>query len=74
LCEIRIKVNGNGILQNVVHKIFQPFSTTKQAGQGTGLGLSMTNDKVKAHGGEFKVETKLGEGAELVIQLPIIES
>ena len=67
--EIRVKDNGNGIPQNIVDKIFQPFFTTKPTGQGTGLGLSLSNDIIKAHGGEIKVETKEGEGAEFIIQL-----
>lgn len=63
--------NGNGIPKNILEKIFQPFFTTKPTGQGTGLGLSLAYDIVKAHGGEVKVETKEGEGSEFVIQLPI---
>ena len=70
--EIHVKDNGNGIPQNVVDKIFQPFFTTKPTGQGTGLGLSLSYDIVKAHGGEIKVETKEGEGTEFIIQLPLI--
>jgi signal transduction histidine kinase len=69
--EIKIKDNGNGIPQNVIDKIFQPFFTTKPTGQGTGLGLSLSYDIVtKSHGGELKVETKEGEGSEFIIQLP----
>jgi two-component system, NtrC family, sensor kinase len=68
--EIRVRDNGNGIPQKVLDKIFQPFFTTKPTGQGTGLGLSLSYDIVKAHGGELKVETKEGEGAEFIIQLP----
>jgi two-component system, NtrC family, sensor kinase len=67
--EIRIMDNGNGIPQKVVDKIFQPFFTTKPTGQGTGLGLSMSYDIIKAHGGEIKVDTKEGEGTEFIIQL-----
>ena len=63
--------NGNGIPQNIVDKIFQPFFTTKPTGQGTGLGLSLSYDIVKAHGGELKVETKENEGTTFIIQLPI---
>ena len=70
--EIRVADNGNGIPQKVLDKIFQPFFTTKPTGQGTGLGLSLSYDIVKAHGGELKVETKEGEGAEFIIQLPIV--
>jgi len=67
--EIRVRDNGNGIPQKVVDKIFQPFFTTKPTGQGTGLGLSLSYDIVKAHGGEIKVETKEGDGAEFIILL-----
>ena len=67
---ISVKDNGNGIPSKVLDKIFQPFFTTKPTGQGTGLGLSLSYDIVKAHGGELKVETKEGEGAEFIIQLP----
>ncbi|NQU51759.1 MAG: GHKL domain-containing protein [Bacteroidetes bacterium] len=66
---ISIKDNGNGIPQNVIDKIFQPFFTTKPTGQGTGLGLSLSYDIVKAHGGELKVVTKEGEGSEFIILL-----
>jgi len=68
---ITVSDNGNGIPKNIVDKIFQPFFTTKPTGQGTGLGLSLSYDIVKAHGGEIKVESKEGEGSEFVIQLPI---
>ena len=67
--EIKVKDNGNGIPQKDLDKIFQPFFTTKPTGQGTGLGLSLSYDIVKAHGGELKVETKEGEGSEFVILL-----
>ncbi|MGZ5191834.1 MAG: sensor histidine kinase [Flavisolibacter sp.] len=69
--EISVKDNGSGIPQKVLDKIFQPFFTTKPTGQGTGLGLSLSYDIIKAHGGEIKVETKEGEGAEFIILLPI---
>jgi len=69
--EIKVRDNGNGVPQKVLDKIFQPFFTTKPTGQGTGLGLSLSYDIVKAHGGELKVETKEGEGSEFIIQLPI---
>jgi signal transduction histidine kinase len=68
--EIKVSDNGIGIPQKVVDKIFQPFFTTKPSGQGTGLGLSLSYDIMKAHGGEIKVETKEGEGSEFVVQLP----
>ena len=69
--EIVVKDNGNGIPQIIVDKIFQPFFTTKPTGQGTGLGLSLSYDIIKAHGGELKVESKEGEGAEFIIELPM---
>ncbi len=69
---ITVSDNGNGIPQKVVDKIFQPFFTTKPTGQGTGLGLSLSYDIVKAHGGEIKVESKEGEGSEFIIQLPVV--
>jgi two-component system NtrC family sensor kinase len=68
--EISVTDNGNGIPQKVLDKIFQPFFTTKPTGQGTGLGLSLSYDIVKAHGGELKVETKEGEGSTFIITLP----
>jgi len=66
-----VKDNGNGIPQKISEKIFQPFFTTKPTGQGTGLGLSLAYDIVKAHGGEIRVATKEGEGSEFIVQLPI---
>jgi len=68
--EICVKDNGTGIPQKVLDKIFQPFFTTKPTGQGTGLGLSLSYDIVKAHGGELKVETKEGEGRKFLIYIP----
>jgi two-component system NtrC family sensor kinase len=67
--EIRISDNGNGIPQKVIDKIFQPFFTTKPTGEGTGLGLSLSYDIIKAHGGELIVENKEGEGAQFIIRL-----
>ena len=69
--EIKVKDNGNGIAQKILDKIFQPFFTTKPAGQGTGLGLSLSYDIIKAHGGELKVKTTEKEGSEFIIQLRI---
>ena len=71
--EIRVIDNGIGISQKVVDKIFQPFFTTKPTGSGTGLGLSLAYDIVKAHGGELKVETKEGQGTTFIMELPIIK-
>ncbi|MEO7048430.1 MAG: ATP-binding protein, partial [Ferruginibacter sp.] len=67
---ITVSDNGNGVPQNIVDKIFQPFFTTKPTGQGTGLGLSLSYDIVKAHGGEIKVETEMKKGSTFIIQLP----
>ena len=79
--EIKVTDNGNGIPANILDKIFQPFFTTKPTGQGTGLGLSLSYDIVKAHGGELKVETltaeaatqagKEGAGTTFIISLPL---
>ena len=68
--EIRVIDNGMGIPQKNIDKIFHPFFTTKSAGQGTGLGLSLAYDIIKAHGGEIKVESIEGEGTEFIVQLP----
>jgi signal transduction histidine kinase len=72
--EISVKDNGMGIPQKILDKIFQPFFTTKPTGQGTGLGLSLSYDIVKAHEGEMKVEAKEGDGADFIIQLPLKEN
>ena len=69
--EIVVSDNGDGIPAHVMDKIFQPFFTTKPTGQGTGLGLSLSYDIVKAHGGELKVETKENEGTVFIITLPV---
>jgi signal transduction histidine kinase len=68
--EIRIKDNGNGIPESAIKKIFQPFYTTKPSGQGTGLGLSLSYDIIKAHGGEIRVESEEGKGTEFIVELP----
>ncbi len=68
--EIRVTDNGNGIPQKILDKIFQPFFTTKPTGLGTGLGLSLSYDIVKAHGGEIKVNTEENKGTEFIILLP----
>ncbi len=68
--EISVADNGDGIPKKILDKIFQPFFTTKPTGQGTGLGLSLSYDIVKAHGGELKVETKENEGSTFIIQIP----
>lgn len=65
--EIRIADNGNGMPPTMLDKIFQPFYTTKPTGQGTGLGLSLAYDIVKAHGGELNAESQENEGATFII-------
>lgn len=70
--QISIQDNGLGIPDSIKTKIFQPFFTTKPTGQGTGLGLSLSYDIVKGHGGELKVETQEGEGSSFFIKLPIV--
>ena len=68
---ITVRDNGNGIPSKVLDKIFQPFFTTKPTGQGTGLGLSLSYDIVKAHGGDLNVETAEGNGSVFTIVLPV---
>ena len=71
MLDIRITDNGPGIPKNIMDKIFQPFFTTKPAGQGTGLGLSLSYDTIRAHGGTISVESKEGEYTVFIIQIPI---
>jgi two-component system NtrC family sensor kinase len=68
---IAVEDNGDGIPENVVDKIFQPFFTTKPTGKGTGLGLSLAYDIVKAHGGNITVENSPGKGVKFIITLPL---
>ena len=68
--EIRVRDNGIGIAEKNKEKIFQPFFTTKPTGEGTGLGLSLSYEIVKAHRGELKVESKEGEFTEFILSLP----
>jgi signal transduction histidine kinase len=68
--EIRIRDNGTGIPEEVKQKMFNPFFTTKPAGEGTGLGLSMSHDiVVKQHGGRIDVDTEPGSFTEFIITL-----
>ena len=70
--EIRVRDNGQGIPKKVIDKIFQPFFTTKPAGQGTGLGLSLSYDIItKEHNGKIDVTTKENEYTEFIIELPV---
>ncbi|HJQ67847.1 MAG TPA: ATP-binding protein [Blastocatellia bacterium] len=63
--------NGPGIPEDVVTKIFDPFFTTKSVGEGTGLGLSIVHGIIERHGGDIKVESRIGEGALFTIKLPL---
>jgi signal transduction histidine kinase len=67
---IAIEDNGPGIPDAIKDKIFQPFFTTKSPGQGTGLGLSLSYDIVKGHGGKINMDTRKGEGTTFTIELP----
>ena len=63
-------INCNGIPQNIINKIFQPFFTIKPTGQGTGLGLSLAYDIItKEHNGTIKVQSKEWEGTKFIIQI-----
>ena len=68
---MKVTEDESSIPQKIVENIFQPFFITKPNGQNTELGLSLSSDIVKAHGGEIKVDTKAGEGSEFIFQLPI---
>ena len=69
--EIRIRDNGNGIPEDVIEKIFKPFFTTKPTDRGTGLGLAMSSEIVRNHGGTIRVESEPGQFTEMIIDLPI---
>ncbi|GAA4280362.1 sensor histidine kinase [Gaetbulibacter aestuarii] len=69
--EVTVTDNGNGIPKNLVNKIFQPFFTTKPTGEGTGLGLSLSYDIIKTHGGNLSVDSEEGKGTVFTIELPV---
>ena len=69
--EIRIRDNGNGIPPDVIEKIFNPFFTTKPTNQGTGLGLAMSSDIVRKHGGAIRVESEPGQFTEMIVEMPL---
>jgi signal transduction histidine kinase len=72
--QITVSDNGPGIPEEIRDKIFQPFFTTKPTGEGTGLGLSLAYDIVKAHGGELSVKSDASEGVSFIIQLPSLKA
>lgn len=69
--EVHVRDNGTGIPESALERIFNPFYTTKPTDQGTGLGLSMSNDIIRQHGGEFRVETEEGEYTDMIVVLPL---
>jgi signal transduction histidine kinase len=68
--QLRLRDNGPGIPEHIREKLFNPFFTTKPAGVGTGLGLSLCHDIIEEHQGEIRVESQPGEYAEFIITLP----
>ena len=69
--EIRVRDNGIGIPPEIKGRVFQPFSTTKPPGEGTGLGLSMSYDIItQQHGGSISVDSSVGEYSEFTVRLP----
>ena len=70
--EVRIRDNGSGIPQDAIDKIFNPFFTTKPTNKGTGLGLAMSNDIVRRHGGTIHVESEPGQFTEMTVELPLV--
>ena len=69
--EICIKDNGGGIPPHIIDKIFNPFFTTKPTDQGTGLGLALSNDIVREHGGTIRVESQPGEFTQMIVEIPL---
>ena len=68
---VEVTDNGRGVPEDIRDKIFQPFFTTKPTGEGTGLGLSMSYDIVKQHGGELKLESEVGKGTTFRMTMPV---
>ena len=71
---ISVKDNGPGIPKDLIEKVKEPFFTTKPTGKGTGLGISMINDIVTSQGGEFIIESKLGEFTKMSMIFPIVDN
>jgi signal transduction histidine kinase len=73
--EISVQDNGPGIPESIKEKVFQPFFTTKPTGQGTGLGLSLAYDIIRAHHGEIQIESSLlNKSTRFLVTLPYIDS
>jgi signal transduction histidine kinase len=66
-----IRDNGVGIAEENLNRIFDPFFTTKDIGMGTGLGLSISYGIIKKHNGEIQINSKIHEGTEFIIELPV---
>ncbi|KAF0215458.1 MAG: PAS/PAC sensor signal transduction histidine [Geobacteraceae bacterium] len=71
MVSIKIRDTGCGIAQDTIDRIWDPFFTTKEVGKGVGLGLALTYNIVKRHGGEIHVESRIGEGSEFTVLLPV---
>ena len=69
--KIMIRDNGVGIPESIVNRIFDPFFTTKPVGVGTGLGLSISYGIIEKHGGKIRVTSKIHEGTEFTVELPV---
>jgi PAS domain S-box-containing protein len=68
---ISIRDTGSGIEQGIIDRIWDPFFTTKEVGKGVGLGLALTYTIIKRHGGEIRVESRVGEGTQFTVMLPV---
>jgi signal transduction histidine kinase len=68
---VKVRDTGCGIAQDVIDRIWDPFFTTKEVGKGLGLGLALTYNTVIRHGGEIRVESSVGEGAQFTVSLPV---
>ncbi len=68
---VQVRDTGCGIAPNVIDRIWDPFFTTKEVGKGVGLGLALTYNIVKRHGGEITVESRVGEGTQFTVLLPV---
>ncbi len=70
----RVWDNGGGIPSEIIDNIFNPFFTTKPADQGTGLGLALSSDIARQHGGLIRVETEQGESTTMIVELPLADT